>query len=82
MLNVQSTLLIFNAFVVSNFTSCPPVWHMCSVSGCKKVEKIQERALRYVLSDFNETYTIICCKEHQKVYIIPIMFKNFSHINI
>ncbi len=29
---------------------------MCSVSDNKKVEKIQERALRYVLSDFNDTY--------------------------
>ncbi len=29
---------------------------MCSVSDSKKVEKIQERALRYVLSDFKDTY--------------------------
>ncbi len=29
---------------------------MCSVSHSKKVEKIQERALQYVLSDFNDTY--------------------------
>ncbi len=35
---------------------CPLVWHMCSVLDCKKVEKIQERALCYVLSDFNDTY--------------------------
>ncbi len=56
MLNVESKLLIFNAFVVSNFMYCPLIWHMCSVSDCKKVEKIQERALHYVLSDFNDTY--------------------------
>ncbi len=35
---------------------CPLVWHICSVSDCEKVEKIQERALRYVLNDFNDTY--------------------------
>ncbi len=29
---------------------------MCSVSDSKKVEKIQEIALRYVHSDFNDTY--------------------------
>ncbi len=56
MLNVESKFWIFNAFVVSNFMYCPLVWHMCSVSDSKKVEKIQERALRYVLSDFNDTY--------------------------
>ncbi len=35
---------------------CPLVWHMCSVSDSEKVEKIQEKALGYVLSDFNDTY--------------------------
>ncbi len=24
---------------------------------CKKIEKVQERALRYVLNDFNNTYS-------------------------
>ncbi len=56
MLNVESKFFIFNAFVVSNFMYCPLVWHMCSVSDSKKIEKIQERALCYVLSDFNDTY--------------------------
>ncbi len=56
MLNVESKFLIFNAFVVSNFIYCPLVWHMCTVSYSKKAEKIQKRALRYVLSDFNDTY--------------------------
>ncbi len=28
---------------------------MCQIA--KKLEKIQERALRYVLSDFNDTYS-------------------------
>ncbi len=55
-LNVESKYLIFNAFEVSNFMYCPLVWYMYSVSDSKKVEKIQERALRYVLYDFNETY--------------------------
>ncbi len=30
---------------------------MCCVSDCKKIEKVQERALRYVLNDFNNTYS-------------------------
>ncbi len=56
MLTVESKYLIFNAFVVSNFMYCPLVWHICSVSDSKKVEKIQERALCYVQSDFNDPY--------------------------
>ncbi len=30
---------------------------MFCVSDCKKIEKVQERALRYVLNDFNNTYS-------------------------
>ncbi len=30
---------------------------MCCVSDCKMIEKVQERALRYVLNDFNNTYS-------------------------
>ncbi len=76
MLNVESKFLIFYAFVVSNFMYCPLVWHMFSVSDSKKVKKIQERALRYVL-----THTVIFAKSIKR-YIIPITFKNFSHKNI
>ncbi len=59
MLDTESKFLIFNAFVVSNFLYCRLVWHMCCVSDCKKIEKVQERALRYVLNDFNNTYSIL-----------------------
>ncbi len=57
MLNTESKFMIFNAFIVSNVLYCPLVWHMCCVSDCKKIEKVQERALHYVLNDFNNTYS-------------------------
>jgi hypothetical protein len=56
MLDIESKFMIFNAFIVSNFMYCPLIWHMCSISDSKKIEKVQERALRYVLNDFNDTY--------------------------
>ncbi len=39
MLPVESKLTILNAFIVSNFLYCP-VWHMCSKSDAKKIEKV------------------------------------------
>ncbi len=45
MLDTESKIRIFNAFVVSNCLYCPLVWHMCCVSDCKRIEKVQERAL-------------------------------------
>ncbi len=57
MLDTESKFMIFNAFVVSNILYCPLVWHMGCVSDCKKSEKVQERALCYVLNDFSNTYS-------------------------
>jgi hypothetical protein len=31
-------------------------WHFCSEANTNKIEKIQERALRFIYSDYNSTY--------------------------
>ncbi len=56
MLPVESKLTIYNAFIVSNFLHCPVVWHMCSKSDTKKVEKVQERALCFIYRKFESDY--------------------------
>ena len=56
MLDFDSKYLIFNAFIISNFMYCPLVWHMCGTGDTKALEKVQKRALCYVLDDFNDTY--------------------------
>ena len=48
--------MIYNAFVMSNFNYCPIVWHFCSVKSQRKIEKIQERALRFMLNDDKSNY--------------------------
>ena len=47
-------LTVFHTFILSNY--CPLAWHFCSESNSKKLEKIQERALRFVYDDFKSTY--------------------------
>ena len=51
-----SKLAIFHTFILSNFNFCPLSWHFCSVANTKKIEKIQERALRYVYCDYTSSY--------------------------
>ncbi len=55
-LPVESKLTIFNAFVVPNFLYCPIVWHMCSKSDTKKVEKVQNRSLYFIYRNFETDY--------------------------
>ncbi len=42
--------------IVSNFLYCPVVWHMCSKSDTKKVEKVQGRALCFIYRKFEIDY--------------------------
>ena len=48
-----SNSIIFHSFVLSNFNFCPLSWHFCSEANTKKIEKIQERALRFVYNDYD-----------------------------
>ena len=45
-------LVIYNSFIASNFSYCSLVWHFCSTSSTKKLEKVQERALRFINNDY------------------------------
>ena len=51
-LTKQGKLAIYNSFIVSNFNYCPLAWHFCSVASTNKIERIQERALRFINDDF------------------------------
>ena len=46
----------FYTFILSNFNYCPLAWHFCAESNSRKLETIQERALRFVYDDFDLSY--------------------------
>ena len=51
-LTKHGKLTIFKSFIMSNFNYCPLTWHFCSQANTNKMEKIQERALRFICNDF------------------------------
>ena len=53
---------IYNSFIVSNFNYCPLVWYFTSRESINKMQKIQERALRFVLKDSTSDYSILLSK--------------------
>ena len=55
-------MAVFRAFILSNFQYCPAIWHHCSLSNTKKIDKIRERALRYVTSDYKSDYRSFLCQ--------------------
>ena len=53
-LTIEGRLEIYKAFVRSNFSYCPLIWLFCGKRNSQKLEKLQERVLRFVYND-NET---------------------------
>ena len=69
-LNYDSRLVIYRSFIMSNFNYCPLIWHFCSIDQSRLMEKIQERALRFVYRDFTSSYKQLLLKgDHQMLYI-------------
>ena len=55
-------LNIYHSFILSNFNYCPLTWHFCGEVNTKKIEKIQERALRFNYSDYSSSYESLLIK--------------------
>ena len=58
-LNKLSKLTIYHSFILSNLSYCPLAWHFCSEKNTQKIEKIQERALRFIYDDYKSSYTTL-----------------------
>jgi hypothetical protein len=57
LLNAESRLLIYKSFISSHFSYCPVSWIFCGKKNSYKLEKLQERALRFVFSDLTSSYS-------------------------
>ena len=55
-LNRQNKLLLYHSFVDCYFNNCCVIWHSCSKSNSLKIEKIQEKAIRFITLDFSSSY--------------------------
>ena len=55
-LSVDNKKRIFHTFICSQFNYCQTVWHFTSKRKINMMEKIQERALRFVFNDYISVY--------------------------
>ncbi len=80
-------LKLYKAAILPNLTYCDIIWHFCKASDRRKLERIQERALRAVYCDKSSTYEILLHKsglrtlQNQRLQNIAIlMFKVKNHL--
>ena len=55
-LDENCRILIFKSFISSNFSYCPVSWMFCGKTNLNKLEKLQEKALRFVFLDTTSSY--------------------------
>ena len=68
--------ILINSFVYSNFNNDPFIWHFTTCKGINKIEKVQERSLKFILNDYDKTYfqlLDISKKPSMEVKTLPIL---------
>ena len=53
------------SFISSSFNYCPLVWHFCAAKDTRKIEKIQERALKFLYNDYTSSYEALLSKANK-----------------
>jgi len=56
LLPTKAKLRIYKTFILSQLTYCHVVWHFCKASDNRKVDRLQEKALRAIYLDKSSTY--------------------------
>ena len=78
-------LRIYKTFIMPQLTHFQTVWHFCRASDGRKIEYIQERALRATHCDKNSTYKVLLARVNlptlinrrlQEIAIVMYKFKN------
>ena len=62
LVDYPSRKAIYTSFIASNFNYCPLMWFFTSRDSTNKIDKIQERALRFVLKDHVSCYKDLLLK--------------------
>ena len=80
--------ILLHGFIYSNFDYCPLLWYFSSVHSLQKIERIQERALRFLYNDQLSSYGGLLSKSGRctlHVFRIKLLcieiFKSLNKLN-
>ena len=79
-LDQDSRMAIYKSFIMYNFNYCPLIWMFTSKTSLSKLENIQNRALGFVLNDYQSGYTDLL--HNAKVPGIKIMVLRYLAIEV
>ena len=74
---------LYRAFIAPHFNYCAESWHFCSKCLTEKLEKLKERALRFVYQDKTSAFETLVVKNGHSTLAnqsLAIML-SVSHVN-
>ena len=77
-LNVNGKMQLYKTFIVSHFNYCNIICHLCGDRNTLKIEKIQERGLRFIFNDFQSRYKELLLKAS----MYPLYLKRIKNVLI
>ena len=78
------------SFIFATFNYCPLVWHFSSSKSLLKIERIQKRALRFLLNDNESPYELLLSKSgktlmnihrHRLKILCTEIYKTLQNLN-
>ena len=73
---------LYRAFILPHFNYCSQIWHHCGARNTRKIERVNERVLRYVYKD-KETYEKLlewiglgCTLENRRIQEMLVTINN------
>ena len=58
-LTPECKIIMYTAFIASNFNYCHIVWHFCGYTNSLKIEKLHKKSLNVVLNDYLSPYHVL-----------------------
>ena len=84
----QEKEVLIQSFIQANFNYCPLVWFFTSPESFRKIERIQERALRILFDDYASEIDFLLDRGHKTTFLIQQhknlaleIFKTMNNLN-
>ena len=87
-ISLDTRKILANSFIISNFNYCPLIWYFSRAKQLQKIEKIQERILRFLHYDYVSGYlkllkasVSVSMKVRRMRYLCVEVYKTLNDLN-
>jgi len=73
---------LYKAYILPHFDYYSTVWHFCSANNRDKIEALNKRILRFILSDFESPYNVLLPNFSVNASVNSLLFCTKVHFSL